>query len=109
MRVPMVDGDVEFTSGFRTANRPTHHGVDFAARPRGGRPPVLSFDEGEVIFVGRNSPTAGNWIDISHGKLFTTYIHLDSIADGIRVGSRVMRSQQIGILGNTGAERTSQG
>jgi len=66
-----------------------------------GNPPILALDDGEII-LARNSPSAGNWVEIRHDSLTTVYMHLDSINAGITPGARVVKGQQIGVTGTTG-------
>ena len=102
--VPVAEGPVDMTSGFRTAARPDHQGADFFPVPRGTSPPVLAFDEGEVTLAQPNNPTAGNWCEIAHpGGLVSTYMHLAEMAAG--AGQQVRKGERIGTMGGTG--RTS--
>ena len=99
--VPVVDGRVDMTSGFRTPSRPTHNGVDFFSVPRGTRLPILSFDDGTVVLVQYGHRTSGNWLEILQDDgLVLTYKHFDSIL--VVNGQRVARGQQIGIMGMSG-------
>ena len=99
--VPVVDGVVDFTSGFRIPGRPNHHGVDFFSVPRGTKPPILSFDGGTVVLVQHGHRTSGHWLEILQDDgLVLTYKHLDSI--GVVNGQRVARGQQIGMMGKSG-------
>jgi len=104
---PIVSGNVILTSGFGQRTNPVtrrlehHPGIDLAPRPR-GNPAILSFDDGEVILIQWNNPSAGNWVEILHDNGYvTTYMHLDSITV-FRIGSRVRKGQQIGKMGTTG-------
>lgn len=100
--IPVVDGKVIITSGFRVPERPNHHGVDFAPRPR-GKPPILSFKNGTIILLQKNNPSAGNWLEIEHDDgIVSTYMHLDSISPMLAVRNKVSKGQQIGIMGTTG-------
>ena len=99
--VPVVDGRVDMTSGFRTKKRPNHHGVDFFPSRRGTKLPILSFDNGVVVLVQRGHRTSGNWLEIwQDDGLTLTYKHFDSI--GVVNGQRVTRGQRIGIMGKSG-------
>ena len=104
INVPVIQGNVILTSPFMATNRVNpHHGADLAPFPRGTMPPILAWDDGEVFFIQHNNRSAGNWIEILHSdNVVTTYMHLDSFAPGLTLGSRVSRGQQIGIMGNTG-------
>ena len=99
--VPVVDGIVDMTSGFRTPGRPNHHGVDFFSVPRGTKLPILSFDSGVVVLVQRGHRTSGNWLEIwQDDGLTLTYKHFDSI-DVLR-NQRISRGQRIGLMGKSG-------
>ena len=101
INVPVAQGLVDMTSGFRTKNRPNHHGADFFPVPRGRKLPVLAFDGGIVTLTQRGHRTSGNWLEILQDDGLTfTYKHFDSI--GVANGQRVARGQQIGVMGNTG-------
>ena len=101
IRVPVVGGLVDMTSGFRTKKRPNHHGVDFFPSRRGTKLPVLSFDDGVVVLIQRGHRTSGNWIEIwQDDGLTLSYKHLDSI--DMLHNQRVRRGQQIGIMGRSG-------
>ena len=83
-----------------------HSGVDFNR----GRPwedlgdDVLSIYDGVVEYVGKNISGWGNIIVIYHSDygVWSRYAHLDSISDGVIVGSSVKEGYKIGELGNTG-------
>ena len=101
--VPVVEGPVDMTSGFRTAARPDHRGVDLFPVPRGGNPAVLAFGDGHVLLSSRGNPTAGNWVEIAHaGGRVSTYMHLDTIRPGIVPGLKVEKGERIGYMGDTG-------
>ena len=103
IRVPVVEGKVVLTSGFRVPSRPNHHGVDFGARPR-GNPPILAFDDGVITKLDRNSVTAGKWLEITHfNGLISTYMHMDTIPKSLHLGVQVNRGLHIGTMGTTGA------
>lgn len=103
LSVPIIIGHVVITSRFRTLSRPNHNGIDFAPIPRGQNLPILAWNDGEIILLQRNNPSAGNWIEILHeNNQVTTYMHLDSINSTLKRGSKVSRKQQIGTMGTTG-------
>ena len=99
--VPVVDGRVDMTSGFRIPGRPNHNGVDFFPVPRGTKLPILSFDDGVVVLIQRGHRTSGNWLEIwQDDGLTLTYKHLDSI--DVLHNQRIARGQRIGIMGKSG-------
>ena len=76
-----------------------HHGVDYAA-PVGT--PVRAVADG-VVTVKTRKKADGNILKIKHpGNLSSGYLHLNSFAKGIDVGTRVSQGQVIGYVGNTG-------
>lgn len=78
--------------------RRMHTGCDFAA-PRGTL--VNATGDGKVITVKRSFGGYGNEIEIDHGYGFITkYAHLDEFK--VKVGQRVKRGENIGLVGNTG-------
>ncbi len=86
-----------FTSGFRTARRPSHQGVDLA---NSVGTPIYAADSGTVI-KSSSSGAYGNLIIIDHGNGYTTrYAHLSGY--NVTVGQTVKRGQVIGYMGNTG-------
>ena len=60
--------------------------------------------DGNVTFRGWDKGGGGNTIKIKHsGNMETGYLHLQSFAKGISVGTRVSQGQLIGYVGSTGA------
>ncbi len=104
-----VNGDklrrkVKLLSGFGRRIHPIykvpkmHYGIDFTA-PSGT--PIQATGAGEVIKAGRGSGY-GNRVIIDHGFGYQTlYAHMKRI--DVKVGDKVIRGQQIGLVGNTGA------
>lgn len=88
------------SSGFRTSQRPNHHGIDIA---RAGTVPVVAAASG-VVFLSYYSSSYGNVIFIRHnidGQVYTTvYAHLNS--RNVSSGTTVSKGQFIGYMGNTG-------
>jgi murein DD-endopeptidase MepM/ murein hydrolase activator NlpD len=100
-------------SGFRTAERPRHHGVDLGA-PRGT--PVKAAAAGTVVWAdcdiegwyhcqfdgSPNTDGCGWYVDIKHpGDIYTRYCHLNE-KPYVKVGDPVMAGTVIGVSGNTG-------
>lgn len=76
-----------------------HYGVDYAA-PVGT--PVQATADGQVTFAGWNG-AAGRMVKIRHKNAYETmYLHLRSLAPGIKVGARVEGGQVIGYVGSSG-------
>lgn len=101
------------TSGFRTASRPGHDGVDLAS-PRGT--PVKAAASGRVVWAGCNvsgsyhcqhegspsTPGCGWYVDIEHpGDIYTRYCHLRE-RPFVKEGDEVIVGTVIGVSGNTG-------
>lgn len=96
-----VNGYVSSGFGYRESpfggNYEFHDGLDISA-PSGT--PVMAAADGIVTCAGRFGDT-GNTVMISHGYGYDTgYCHLSSIT--AKVGERVLRGQEIGLVGSTG-------
>jgi murein DD-endopeptidase MepM/ murein hydrolase activator NlpD len=79
--------------------RRPHFGVDFAA-PMGT--PVRAIASGRVEYAGWKGGS-GRHLKIDHGEgVESCYSHLQAIASGVRVGSRVQVGQVIGRVGASG-------
>ncbi len=94
------------TSGFSRARfhpilkiyRP-HLGIDYAA-PMGA--PVIAVANGQVIAAGFNGQ-GGRTVHVRHASGYETYyMHLSSIAPGVRAGAHVSQGQLIGRVGMSG-------
>ena len=102
-------------SGFRTANRPTHLGIDIGA-PRGTV--IRAAADGVVTLVTCNATLAGQpfscdvdgspsvagcgwYVTIQHGEVVTRYCHLLTRPE-VSVGERVVAGQRIGLVGSSG-------
>lgn len=78
--------------------RKMHTGIDFTA-PRGT--PIQATGNGVVVQAGQGSGY-GNRVIIDHGYGYETlYGHMQRI--DVKVGQKVSRGEQIGLVGNTGA------
>jgi hypothetical protein len=109
-------------------NCATHNGVDIGAN--GGMPDIFSIFSGKVIsitigttnckpnFTTKPLCPAGctpTIVLVEHSvvlngvveKFYSRYIHLDSIAPGIKVGAEVAKGQKIGVMGNTGCSTST--
>jgi murein DD-endopeptidase MepM/ murein hydrolase activator NlpD len=102
-------------SGFRTAARPDHHGIDIGA-PRGTQ--IRAAADGVVTLVTCNatlngapyscdvdgSPAVagcGWYVNIRHGDVVTRYCHQLTRPD-VSVGQTVAAGQPIGVVGSSG-------
>ena len=89
------------TSSYRSADRPSHAGIDLAA-PSGT--PIRAVACGVVSFLQGTEQTGGygNYICVKHTSSLTTcYAHLSSFSDE-QVGDLVRQGQVIGYVGSTG-------
>jgi murein DD-endopeptidase MepM/ murein hydrolase activator NlpD len=76
-----------------------HNGVDFAA-PAGA--PVVSVGSGVVTLAGWTAG-GGRTVRVRHASGYESeYLHLSSIADGVRAGARVGQGELVGRVGATG-------
>jgi len=76
-----------------------HLGTDYAA-PRGT--PILATGDG-VVSEARYKKYNGNYVKIRHNSTYSTqYLHMTSIAKGVRTGRCVKQGQVIGYVGSTG-------
>lgn len=86
------------SSNFGPRGRRHHDGIDIPA-PKGT--PIVSVDEGIVIYSDNGIRGYGNMIVISHGDdTFTVYAH--NRVNKVDKGDRVSRGQLIAEVGNTG-------
>jgi hypothetical protein len=84
-------------SGYHDAARPTHAGIDLAARPGD---PVAAASVGRVTFVG-SMQRYGNVIALTHANGLTTiYAHLGDVR--VAQGAEVLRGQTIATIGEEG-------
>jgi murein DD-endopeptidase MepM/ murein hydrolase activator NlpD len=106
----------QIISGFRTAARPTHYGVDLAASKHtaihaafAGTVIVAMCDPGTRATVGTcdrdgssSARGCGWYVDIAHAdKIITRYCHM-MVAPLVKVGDQVAAGQQIGWSGSSG-------
>ena len=76
-----------------------HVGIDFAA-PIGE--PVRAVADAEVVFAGVRGGY-GNLVVLEHGSNYQTYYaHLSRFADGLGVGQKILRGEEVGFVGMTG-------
>lgn len=88
---------VYISSGYRTAKRPNHTGIDYAANYGTG---IKAFQSGKVIKASWNGGY-GKCIEVDHGNgMITRYAHCSSY--NVSVGQNVSQGQIIGYVGSTG-------
>jgi hypothetical protein len=106
------------TSGFRTASRPNHNGIDYSAKEGTSIPAAV---DGKVVYSGeqysidpktgqRTGSTYGYTVIIEHigadgNKFYTLYAHMKE--KGLAAGTTVKAGDTIGQVGNTGQSRGS--
>jgi murein DD-endopeptidase MepM/ murein hydrolase activator NlpD len=94
------------TSSFSRARRHpilnytrAHNGVDFAAPPGA---PVIAVASGVVTYAGWTGG-GGRTVRVRHASGYESeYLHLSSIAAGVRTGRRVAQGELIGRVGSSG-------
>ena len=93
------------TSGFRTAERPNHDGMDFTDAQRlevKQDVEITAFADGIVTdtIVGAG---IGYSVSIAHeGRILTRYFHLKPNSVKVKVGQKVKKGDVIGIMGTSG-------
>ncbi|MFV0432109.1 MAG: peptidoglycan DD-metalloendopeptidase family protein [Alphaproteobacteria bacterium] len=104
MKTPVNMSRARISSKYGYRRHPTlgysklHAGIDFAA-PTGT--PIYAASDGKITVRSRRG-TAGNMVEIVHGKYKTRYMHMSRFAQGQRVGGYVKQGQIIGYVGTTG-------
>lgn len=94
------------TSGYKSADRPDHRGLDLAQPGSAMGKPIYAARDGRVVASGPASGF-GNWIVILHegvdGKTYSTvYGHMRAADLMVKVGDTVRAGQQISRIGNEG-------
>lgn len=100
-----VPGFRRVSSGFRTAERPGHNGIDIG---RNLAPPapilgagVVAAAAGRVARAGELHDSMGNWLELDHGGgLVTRYMHCLAVLVG--AGARVGQGDVVALVGSTG-------
>jgi murein DD-endopeptidase MepM/ murein hydrolase activator NlpD len=98
--------DPRITSGFSRSRRHpvlnyrrAHNGVDYAASTGA---PVVAVASGIVTFAGWTGG-GGRTVKLRHASGYESeYLHMSSIATGIRAGARVGQGELVGRVGATG-------
>lgn len=104
MSKPVAEGRLSSGFGYRINPKGVripkrHKGIDYAA-PRGTAIYAAASGVIDKIYV---SKSYGNYIRIEHeNDFFTAYAHMNAFADGLAKGTKVVRGQVIGQVGNTG-------
>jgi len=99
---PIADSKSKETSGYRSADRPDHEGIDFAG-PVGDK--LYAFADGVVEQAGP-ATGFGNWIVIGHeidGKHYSTvYGHIFDEGLKVKTGDKIKKGQYIADEGYNG-------
>jgi murein DD-endopeptidase MepM/ murein hydrolase activator NlpD len=94
---PCPGGGISSGFGWRSFDNSFHKGLDLAASEG---TPIYAAVGGTVIISGY-SPSAGNWVVISHGSgLVTKYMHASALY--VSAGQTVSAGEAIATVGNTG-------
>ena len=93
-----VLGGGRITSGYRSASRPRHEGIDIYHSDECNTC-ILAADSGVVVDSSWD-PARGNYIVIFHGNYYTVYAH--NRVNKVSAGSKVERGQVIAMMGNSG-------
>lgn len=101
-RVPVKQVKKKKKTSFRTVtirHHRQHIGVDFAATMG---TPVNAVADAQVAFMGWRG-AYGNLVVLEHGKnYFTYYAHLSKFAEDLYVGKKLLRGEELGLVGSTG-------
>jgi murein DD-endopeptidase MepM/ murein hydrolase activator NlpD len=82
----------------RSRRKRSHWGLDLAAKKG---TPILSAENGVVVYTGRAFKGYGNLVVIEHNDEWATmYAHLDKIL--VKEGASIERGHKIGTMGRTG-------
>ena len=100
-----VPGFSRVTSGFRTAQRPNHNGIDIGRCLAPPKPiegaEVVAVAAGFVSKAGRNHASMGNWLELEHcGGWVSRYMHND--VNFAFEGLYVAQGDVIALVGSTG-------
>ena len=101
---PTDNNRITYNFGFSKAyGKEFHGGTDFGAiKPGVSGDNIYSVDDGVVLFVKENSPTAGNYCIIGYKDYFARYCHLEIMPTNIIQGANVKAGDIIALMGNTG-------
>ena len=104
VREDKLASDISYLSGFGMRVHPIHKvrrfhkGIDFTA-PQGTA--IQTTGAGEVVQAGKDGGY-GNCVIIDHGYGYRTlYGHMSRV--DVKVGQKIKKGQQIGLIGSTGA------
>ena len=100
-----VPGFPRVTSGYRTAERPAHNGIDIG---RNLSPPapiesavIVAAADGHVLTAQWHHASWGHWVEIAHGDgIRTRYAHCMELL--VKPGQDVRQGQAIALVGSTG-------
>lgn len=99
---PIKSAKKKKKTSFRTVtirHHRQHIGVDFAAAMG---TPVSAVAEARVAFMGARG-AYGNLVVLDHGShYYTYYAHLSKFADDLAVGQKLLRGEELGLVGSTG-------
>lgn len=88
----------------KTAYNKNHTGIDFES----SYIPVVAVSKGKIDYIGWDNSSGkclsgGYYIKLKHSDgRYSTYLHLNSFAKGLKKGSSIKKGQVIGISGKSG-------
>ena len=93
-------GGHNVTSDYGPRGSGFHKGIDLVAT--GNKCDyIIAFADGKCT-ISKYSSSAGNYVEIDHGKgIKTRYLHMKNLPT-IKVGANVKRGETLGYMGNTG-------
>lgn len=83
-------GNPQFSSGFKTSNRPDHEGIDIGVDPNS---PVTALQDGRVIDIYRNFGGVGDAVVVKHSD-GTMWIY-GHVISSVNIGNPVRKGQTI--------------
>ena len=100
-----VPGYKRVTSGYRTAERPKHQGIDIGRNLTPAQAiegaTIVAAAEGKVLTVIANHASMGNMVAIDHGGgVITRYMH--NKRNLVSVGQEIKKGEPLGMVGSTG-------
>lgn len=88
------------SSGYGLRGGRQHKAIDYQSKPAGA---VVAAGDGKIVEVTFRQKDYGNWVIIDHGKgVYTSYAHMKTVEQGLKLGGMVKQGQRLGIMGETG-------
>lgn len=100
-RFPLPQGSYWWSSGYRSALRPNHMGVDLAASEG---TPLLAVIDGRIVVPAYDAGAGNNvWLIAHDNSVLYKYFHMSAIS--VRTNQNVSAGDVVGKVGNTGASQ----